>query len=208
MHCTPAILTGILTPAHTPACSYLLPLPMSVRLGKQACQPLPGSLYSKRPACILASLPLLSFSCQHPVQYIRKRFHRIFYFHHRIRLRPCLEQNSFGSKMKIIPKTRKVNSPIQIRVILLCLILQLERKRQVILDIRIRQIVNRTVVHRVAQPVVTHNLGRGFSIDLCHQMPIFRDSIPVQINNYFNRRILLQYLFYFCPGKIISLISV
>ena len=31
MRCTPAILTGIHTATHTPACSYLLPRPMSVR---------------------------------------------------------------------------------------------------------------------------------------------------------------------------------
>ena len=72
------------------------------------------------------------------------------------------------------------------RIIFLCFDLKLKGKRQILFNIRIRQIVNVSVSRSPAQPVKKHDLRYLFAIDLRDQLlPI--QPIPVQVDHHLNR---------------------
>ena len=70
--------------------------------------------------------------------------------------------------------------------------LKLQRKRQVILYIRIRKVTDIAVRLRSAQPVEKHDLRRRLSLDLRRQMGSFRHSVPVKVDDDLNTWILRQ----------------
>ena len=81
--------------------------------------------------------------------------------------------------MEIVAVTCKVNSPVKLRIVLGCLIFQLEGKCQVLLYVGIWQIVQGTFGCRITQSIVEKDLGCGFSIDFRYKMAVFGDAVPV-----------------------------
>ena len=81
--------------------------------------------------------------------------------------------------MEVVAVTCKVNSPVKLRIVLGCLIFQLEGKCQVLLYVGIWQIVQGTFGCRITQSIVKKDLGCGFSIDFCYKMAVLGDAVPM-----------------------------
>ena len=110
--------------------------------------------------------------------------------------------------MQIISEALQINISGEARIILIAQQLQLKSQCQIIFNIRIVQIINRTIFLRAAQTIKKHKTSHGLAIDLRHQMSIFIDSVPVQVDHCLNRRIFFQNLadLLLCPA--VCLISV
>ena len=103
---------------------------------------------------------------KHPVQDICQRLHGIFLFFYGVQLAARLDQQCPRLQMQIVAKTLKINMSGEPRIIFLCFDLKLKGKRQILFNIRIRQIVNVSVSRSPAQPVKKHDLRYLFAIDL------------------------------------------
>ena len=103
---------------------------------------------------------------KHPVQDICQRLHGIFLFFYGVQLAARLDQQGPRLQMQIVAKTLKINMSGEPRIIFLCFDLKLKGKRQILFNIRIRQIVNVSVSRSPAQPVKKHDLRYLFAIDL------------------------------------------
>lgn len=77
-----------------------------------------------------------------------------FYFLDSVGLGSGFQKKGAGTEVEIVTVTCKVNSPVKLRIVLGCLIFQLEGKCQVLLYVGIWQIVQGTFGCRITQSIV------------------------------------------------------
>lgn len=116
---------------------------------------------------------------------------------------PASRRRGAGTEVEIVTVTCKVNSPVKLRIVLGCLIFQLEGKCQILLYVWIWQII-RDLWMSYNSVHCKKDLSCGFSIDLCYKMPVFRDAVPVKVYDHLDIRVFLQVGFQIIAGIIIS----
>lgn len=135
-------------------------------------------------AHLFLNSPLFSFlSPKHRIQHIRQWFHGIQYFLQRIGLCSRLDEQRLWRQMEIIPQTFEINISGKSRIILIAGKFQLQSQSQIVFDIRIMEVFDRSVLSGSAQTVKEHKARHRLSIQFCHQPCTFRNSVSMQIND-------------------------
>ena len=85
--------------------------------------------------------------------------------------------------MEVKAQALQVDIPGESRIILRSLELKLKGKSQVILDIRVGEIIDIPCLCRIAESVKKHDPGRRLPVYISHK-PVTVHSVPVQVDHH------------------------